>query len=165
KYQVIHDDVINMQYTSGTTGYPKGVMLSHYNIVNNAKQMGKRMNLTHEDRLCIPVPFFHTFGCVLGILTAVTSGATMVIVEQYDAEKVIDAVSTEKCTALHGVPTMFITELNNQNFEYYVLIHLRTGIMAGSSCTIEVLQDVLNKMVASEITISYGLTVTSSVFF
>src|SRR5699024_6769932 len=107
----------------------------------------------------------HTFGCVLGILTAVTSGATMVIVEQFAAEKVIDAVSTEKCTALHGVPTMIIAELNHQNFENYNLTHLRTEIMAGTSCTIEVMQDVMNKMGASEITIAYGLTETSPVFF
>src|SRR5699024_356526 len=107
--------------------------------VNNAKQIGKRMNLTHEERLCIPVPFFHTFDCVLGILTAVTSGATMVIVEQFDAEKVLDAVSTEKCTVILVVTTMFNTELNNPNFENYDLTNLRNGIMAGSSCLIEVM--------------------------
>lgn len=165
KNQLHYDDVINMQYTSGTTGFPKGVMLSHHNILNNARQIGKRMNLTHEDRLCIPVPFFHTFGCVLGILTAVTSGATMVIVEQFDAEDVLKAVSSEKCTALHGVPTMFIAELNHPNFANYDLSHLRTGIMAGSTCPIEVMQDVMNKMGASEITIAYGLTETSPVFY
>lgn len=159
------NDVINMQYTSGTTGFPKGVMLSHHNILNNANQIGKRMNLTHEDRMCIPVPFFHTFGCVLGILTAVASGATMVIVEQFDAEKVLKAVSEEQCTALHGVPTMFIAELNHPNFKKFDLTHLRTGIMAGSTCPIEVMQDVMKKMGANEITIAYGLTETSPVFF
>lgn len=159
------NDVINMQYTSGTTGFPKGVMLSHHNILNNANQIGKRMNLTHEDRMCIPVPFFHTFGCVLGILTAVASGATMVIVEQFDAEEVLKAVSEEQCTALHGVPTMFIAELNHPNFEKFDLTHLRTGIMAGSTCPIEVMQDVMKKMGANEITIAYGLTETSPVFF
>lgn len=159
------NDVINMQYTSGTTGFPKGVMLSHHNILNNANQIGKRMNLTHEDRMCIPVPFFHTFGCVLGILTAVASGATMVIVEQFDAEEVLKAVSEEQCTALHGVPTMFIAELNHPNFKNFDLTHLRTGIMAGSTCPIEVMQDVMKKMGANEITIAYGLTETSPVFF
>src|SRR5699024_4075527 len=159
------NDVINMQYTSGTTGFPKGVMLSHHNILNNANQIGKRMNLTHEDRMCIPVPFFHTFGCVVGILTAVASGATMVIVEQFDAEEVLKAVSEEQCTALHGVPTMFIAELNHPNFKKFDLTHLRTGIMAGSTCPIEVMQDVMKKMGANEITIAYGLTETSPVFF
>src|SRR5690625_897415 len=156
-------EVINMQYTSGTTGFPKGVMLSHFNIVNNAKQIGDRMKLTTNDRLCIPVPFFHTFGCVLGILTAVAKGATMVVLEQFNAEKVLQAVSTEKCTALHGVPTMFIAELNHPNFHQYDLSHLRTGIMAGSTCPIEVMQDVMDKMGANEITIAYGLTEASPV--
>ncbi|GAA0462181.1 AMP-binding protein [Alkalibacillus silvisoli] len=155
------DEVINMQYTSGTTGFPKGVMLTHYNIVNNGKQIAECMNFTKDDRLCIPVPFFHCFGCVLGVLAAVSKGATMVILEQFDPEKVLKAVSREKCTALHGVPTMFIAELNHPNFEQYDLSHLRTGIMAGSNCPIEVMKDVINKMGISEITITYGQTESS----
>ncbi|WP_017185714.1 AMP-binding protein [Alkalibacillus haloalkaliphilus] len=154
-------EVINMQYTSGTTGFPKGVMLSHHNIVNNGKQIAECMQFTEEDRLCIPVPFFHCFGCVLGTMAAVSKGATMVIVEQFDAEKVLEAVSQEKCTALHGVPTMFIAELNHPKFDQYDLSHLRTGIMAGSNCPIEVMKDVMNKMGASEITITYGQTESS----
>lgn len=157
------NDVINMQYTSGTTGFPKGVMLSHYNIVNNAKQIGDRMQLTNKDRLCIPVPLFHTFGCVLGTLTAVAKGTTMVLVEQFHAETVLQAVSDEKCTALHGVPTMFIAELNSPHFKKYDLSHLRTGIMAGSNCPIEVMQAVMEEMGANEITIAYGLTEASPV--
>src|SRR5699024_3569190 len=118
---------------------------------------------TEKDRICIPVPFFHTFGCVLGILTAVAKGATMVIVEQFDAETVLEAVSKEKCTALHGVPTMFIAELNHPRFHEFDLSNLRTGIMAGSTCPIEVMRDVMNKMGADEITICYGLTESSPV--
>ncbi|WP_010530740.1 AMP-binding protein [Lentibacillus jeotgali] len=157
-------EVINMQYTSGTTGFPKGVMLTHHNIVNNGNQIADCMKLTHEDRLCIPVPFFHCFGCVLGILAAVSKGTTMVLLEQFDPEKVMKAVSEEKCTGLHGVPTMFIAELNHPNFSTYDFSHLRTGIMAGSTCPIEVMKDVMNKMGATEITIAYGQTESSPVF-
>ncbi|SFA75239.1 fatty-acyl-CoA synthase [Lentibacillus halodurans] len=163
KQTLHHKDVINMQYTSGTTGFPKGVMLTHHNIVNNGNQIADCMKLIHEDRLCIPVPFFHCFGCVLGILAAVSKGTTMVLLEQFEAEKVMKAVSDEKCTALHGVPTMFIAELNHPNFSNYDFSHLRTGIMAGSTCPIEVMNDVMNKMGASEITIAYGQTESSPV--
>lgn len=158
-----HDEVINMQYTSGTTGFPKGVMLTHYNIVNNANQVADSMNLTKEDRLCIPVPFFHCFGCVMGTLASVAKGATMVVIEHFNAEKVLKAVDQEKCTALHGVPTMFIAELNHPDFDQYDLSSLRTGIMAGSNCPMEVMKDVMNNMGASEITIAYGQTESSPV--
>jgi acyl-CoA synthetase (AMP-forming)/AMP-acid ligase II len=157
------NDVINMQYTSGTTGFPKGVMLTHNNIINNARQIAESMNLTNEDRLCIPVPFFHCFGCVLGVLAAVSVGATMVPVVQFDPKEVLETVEKEKCTGLHGVPTMFIAELNHPEFETFDLSSLRTGIMAGSPCPIEVMKKVIDKMGMTEITIAYGQTESSPV--
>ena len=158
-----YDEVINMQYTSGTTGFPKGVMLTHYNLINNAANIAACMNLTNSDRLCIPVPFFHCFGCVLGTLACVTVGAAMVPVQEFNSKQVLMAVEQEKCTALHGVPTMFITELNDPEFNRYDLSSLRTGIMAGSPCPIEVMRAVVEKMGAKEITIAYGLTEASPV--
>jgi fatty-acyl-CoA synthase len=157
------EDVINMQYTSGTTGFPKGVQLTHTNIVRNAFQIGECMKLGPEDRVCIPVPFFHCFGCVLGTLNVVTHEGTMVPVEQFDPEKVLRAVHEERCTALLGVPTMFIAELEHPDFEKYDTSSLRTGIMAGSPCPIEVMKKVVNVMGADEITICYGLTEASPV--
>ncbi|GEN83344.1 AMP-binding protein [Sporosarcina luteola] len=157
------EDVINIQYTSGTTGFPKGVMLTHHNIVNNGRLIGDYMKLTEEDRVCIPVPFFHCFGCVLGNMAAVTHGSTMVIVEQFDPLRVLEAVHEERCTALHGVPTMFIAELNHPDFKKFDTSSLRTGIMAGSTCPIEVMKQVINDMGASEITICYGQTESSPV--
>lgn len=157
------NDVINMQYTSGTTGFPKGVMLTHYNIVNNAYNIAQCMKLTKEDRLCIPVPFFHCFGCVLGTLACVSVGATMVPIQEFNPKQVLQTVQDEKCTALHGVPTMFIAELNDPDFEKYDLSSLRTGIMAGSPCPIEVMKAVMEKMGAKEITIAYGQTESSPV--
>jgi fatty-acyl-CoA synthase len=157
------DEVINMQYTSGTTGFPKGVQLTHENIVKNAFYIGECMELGPEDRVCIPVPFFHCFGCVLGTLNTVTHEATMVPVEQFDAEQVLQAVHEERCTALLGVPTMFIAELDHPDFEQYDTSSLRTGIMAGSPCPIEVMKKVVNVMGADEITIAYGQTESSPV--
>jgi len=156
-------DVINMQYTSGTTGFPKGMMLTHSNLANNAANIAECMNLSRKDRMCIPVPFFHCFGCVLGTLACVTAGATMVPVQEFNPKEVLSAVETEKCTALHGVPTMFIAELNDQDFASYDLSSLRTGIMAGSNCPIEVMKKVINNMGMSEITIAYGQTEASPV--
>jgi fatty-acyl-CoA synthase len=156
-------EVINMQYTSGTTGFPKGVQLTHTNIVKNAFYIGECMRLGPEDRVCIPVPFFHCFGCVLGTLNTVSHEGTMVPVESFDAEKVLQAVDQEKCTALLGVPTMFIAELDHQDFEHYDTSSLRTGIMAGSPCPMEVMKKVVDVMGASEITIAYGQTESSPV--
>ena len=157
------DEVINMQYTSGTTGFPKGVQLTHTNIVKNAFYIGECMELGPEDRVCIPVPFFHCFGCVLGTLNTVTHEGTMVPIEQFDAEKVLQAVHKERCTALLGVPTMFIAELGHEDYGEYDTSSLRTGIMAGSPCPEEVMRQVVNDMGAEEITIAYGQTESSPV--
>lgn len=159
--QLHHQDVINMQYTSGTTGFPKGVMLTHSNLVNNGVNIAACMKLSNNDRLCIPVPFFHCFGCVLANMACVSVGATMVPLEEFNPRKVLNTVEQEKCTALHGVPTMFIAELNVDDFPQYNLTSLRTGIMAGSNCPIEVMKNVVEKMGISEITITYGQTEAS----
>ncbi|QOR66001.1 AMP-binding protein [Cytobacillus suaedae] len=156
-------DVINMQYTSGTTGFPKGVMLTHHNIVNNGHLVAKSMKLNAEDRLCIPVPFFHCFGCVLGSLACVSVGATMVPIIEFNPELVLETIEKERCTGLHGVPTMFIAELNHENFSKYNLSTLRTGIMAGSNCPIEVMKKLINEMGMTDITIAYGQTESSPV--
>jgi fatty-acyl-CoA synthase len=157
------DDVINMQYTSGTTGFPKGVMLSHKNIVNNAINVAACQNITEKDRICIPVPFFHCFGCVMGTLASVATGATMVPLISFDPLRVLQAVQNEKCTALYGVPTMFIAELNHPDFDTFDVSSLRTGIMAGSPCPVEVMKKVVDVMGAREITIAYGQTESSPV--
>ena len=156
-------EVINMQYTSGTTGFPKGVMLTHHNIVNNGYNIGECMKFTEKDRLCIPVPFFHCFGCVLGVLACVTHGSTMVPVEIFNPEAVLKTIAAEKCTAVHGVPTMFIAELEHPAFHKYDLSSLRSGIMAGSPCPTEVMKRVIRDMHAAEITIAYGQTESSPV--
>ncbi|MDD3294546.1 MAG: AMP-binding protein, partial [Geobacteraceae bacterium] len=132
----IHD-VINMQYTSGTTGFPKGVMLTHYNLTNNGFYIGECMKFTEKDRLCIPVPFFHCFGSVLAVMASVTHGATMVPIVTFNPLQVLQAIEQERCTAVHGVPTMFIAELEHPDFDKFDLTTLRTGIMAGSVCPIE----------------------------
>ncbi len=157
------DDIINMQYTSGTTGFPKGVMLTHRNIVNNGLSIGDCMHFTEKDRLCIPVPFFHCFGLVLAIMACVTHGSTMLPLLWYTPMKVMHTIEYEKCTAVHGVPTMFIGILEHRDFDKYDYSSLRTGIMAGSPCPIKVMQDVVDKMNIKEITIAYGQTEASPV--
>ena len=158
------DDVINIQYTSGTTGMPKGASLTHHNILNNGFFVGEGMRLTDRDRLCIPVPYYHCFGMVLGNLASVTHGATMVLpAESFDPLLTLKAVQQERCTALHGVPTMFIAELEHPEFTSFDLSSLRTGIMAGAPCPIEVMKKVTSRMHATEMTIAYGETEASPV--
>lgn len=158
------DDAINIQYTSGTTGMPKGATLTHHNIVNNAHFIAACMKLTAEDRLCIPVPFYHCFGMVLSNMVCVVSGAAMIIPAAFfDPLETLRAASEEQCTALHGVPTMFIAELDHPEFSRFNLKKLRTGIMAGSPCPIEIMKRVVREMNLREITIAYGLTEASPV--
>ena len=155
------DDVINMQYTSGTTGFPKGVMLTHSNLIGNALSMAECMKLTPDDAMCIPVPFFHCFGCVIGTLCCMVSGTTMAPVTAFDPVDVLKTVQASKCNAILGVPTMFIAELEEMDKGDYETASLRTGVMAGSPCPIEVMKRVVSDMGASEMTIVYGQTEAS----
>jgi fatty-acyl-CoA synthase len=158
------DDPINIQYTSGTTGFPKGATLSHHNILNNGFFVGQLIGYSDVDRVCIPVPFYHCFGMVMGNLACTSSGATMVIpAPGFDPALTLEAVAAERCTSLYGVPTMFIAELGLEDFESYDLTSLRTGIMAGSPCPIEVMKQVVERMGMAEVAISYGMTETSPV--
>ena len=160
------DDSINIQFTSGTTGSPKGATLTHFNVVNNGYFVGEAMKFTEHDRLCIPVPLYHCFGMVMSVLTCVTHGAAMIFPgEGFDAAEVLQAVAAEKCTALHGVPTMFIAELDHADFANTDFSSLRTGIMAGAPCPIEVMKRVRADMHMEEVTIAYGMTETSPVSF
>ena len=162
--QLSFDDPINIQYTSGTTGFPKGATLSHHNILNNGFFVGELCRYTEADRVCIPVPFYHCFGMVMGNLGAVTHGAAMVIpAPAFDPAATLRAVQDEKCTSLYGVPTMFIAELALGDFASYDLSSLRTGIMAGSPCPVEVMKRVVNDMGCADVTICYGMTETSPV--
>ncbi|MCY7340302.1 MAG: AMP-binding protein [Pseudonocardia sp.] len=158
------DDPINIQYTSGTTGFPKGATLSHHNILNNGYFVGRICGYTAADRVCIPVPFYHCFGMVMGNLACTSNGATMVIPGPgFDPKTALHAVASERCTSLYGVPTMFIAELNSPDFDSYDLSSLRTGIMAGSPCPVEVMKQVVDRMGMTEVTICYGMTETSPV--
>ena len=159
--QVGVDDVINMQYTSGTTGFPKGVMLSSRNIVNNGHALGRELAYTSADRLCLCVPLFHCFGCVIGVLGAYTHGACLCLVESFDAARVLHIVRRERCTSLYGVPTMFIAELESPSFESYDLSSLRTGVMAGALCPEPLMRRVMTDLHMPEVTIVYGLTEAS----
>jgi fatty-acyl-CoA synthase len=157
-------DVVNIQYTSGTTGFPKGAMLTHRNLLMNAYHVGRRLAFSDQDRLCIPVPFYHCFGCVMGTLMCAIYGAAMVIpAEGFDPLATLQSIEAERCTAVYGVPTMFIAELHHPRFATFRLDSLRTGIMAGSPCPIEVMRAVVERMGAREITIAYGLTEASPV--
>ncbi|MCW3017111.1 MAG: AMP-binding protein [Solirubrobacterales bacterium] len=157
-------DAINIQYTSGTTGFPKGATLSHHNILNNGFFVGEGVRLQEEDRICIPVPYYHCFGMVMGNLAATSHGACIVLpADAFDPGAVLDAAQAERCTVLYGVPTMFIAELEHPDFATYDLSTLRTGIMAGSPCPVEVMKKVVDRMGMAEVTIAYGMTETSPV--
>jgi fatty-acyl-CoA synthase len=155
------DDVINMQYTSGTTGFPKGVMLTSRNLVNNGYALGELLGYTPADRLCLCVPLFHCFGCVIGVLGTYTHGGSLCVVEAFDPKRVLEMVHTERCTALYGVPTMFIAELEHPDFATYDLTSLRTGVMAGSLCPEPLMRRVMTEMHLPEMTIAYGMTESS----
>ena len=158
------DDPINIQYTSGTTGFPKGATLTHHNLLNNGFFVGEGCGYTEADRICIPVPYYHCFGMGMGNLAATSHGATMVIpAPGFDPALTLKAVQDERCTSLYGVPTMFIAELGLPNFADYDLSTLRTGIMAGSPCPVEVMKRVVSEMGMTEVTICYGMTETSPV--
>ena len=158
------DDPVNIQYTSGTTGNPKGAMLTHHNLVSNGLYVGDAIELTEMDRLCVPVPFYHCFGCVMGNLGCITHGSAIIIAtEHFDPLKTLQAVERERCTALYGVPTMFIAQLDHPEFDSFDVSSLRTGIMAGSPCPIEVMRQVIDKMGAHQMTIAYGQTEHSPV--
>ncbi|MDR0309719.1 MAG: AMP-binding protein [Candidatus Methanoplasma sp.] len=154
-------DVVNMQYTSGTTGFPKGVMLTHHNIGNNGYWIGLNQNLGPDDRICLPVPLFHCFGISLGVMACVNHGAAMVILEEYDPLIVMTSVEKERCTALYGVPTMFITIMEHKMFDKFDFSTLRTGIMAGSPCPTKTMEEAVRRMNMREVTIVYGLTESS----
>ncbi|MDR0550217.1 MAG: AMP-binding protein, partial [Deltaproteobacteria bacterium] len=158
-----YDDIVNMQYTSGTTGFPKGVMLTHQNIVTNGYWIGYHQGFTNKDRVCLPVPLFHCFGLVLGAMAALNHAAAMIILDIYSALDILVNVQKEKCTAIYGVPTMFISLLEQKSFNQFDLSSLRTGIMAGSPCPIKTMTDTIEKMGARDITICYGMTETSPV--
>ncbi|MDH3640050.1 MAG: AMP-binding protein, partial [Gammaproteobacteria bacterium] len=160
------DDPINIQFTSGTTGMPKAATLTHHNIVNNAFLVAERMAFTEHDRLCIPVPMYHCFGMVLGSLLCVSHGAAMVLASAgFDARATLQALSVERCTAVHGVPTMFISILDDPDFDRFDLTSLRTGIMAGAPCPADLMRRVMDKMHLGQITIAYGMTETGPVSF
>ena len=159
--EVTPHDVVNMQYTSGTTGFPKGVMLTSHNIINNGYSIGESMRYTSKERVCLPVPLFHCFGIVLGVMAILSHGATHILLESFDPLVALASIHKEKCTAIYGVPTMYIAELNHPMFNMFDMSSLRTGIMAGAGCPVELMKTVMDKMNMKEITSVYGLTETS----